>query len=264
VEDVQSRPSCIPMPINRVGIRHILTPLAVECRDGSVQHTVADIDLSVDLPAEFKGTHMSRFIESLQCWTEHSDALDYMAMKNLLLEMKNRLSARRSHVLFRFPYFLKRNAPVSERQAIMPYKCTLEGELDSSDKLVFTLEVIVPVMTVCPCSKAISDEGAHAQRADIRIKVKMNGRIWIEELIDLAEKSGSSPVYTLLKREDEKFVTEHAFANPNFVEDVVRNVAVQLAVLPHAVTYAVEVESYESIHAHNAFAFIEGTCQNVH
>jgi GTP cyclohydrolase I len=233
--------------------------------DGNdTQRTVADIDLSVDLPAEFKGTHMSRFIESIQYWTEHSDALDYAAMRQLLLDMRDRLSACNAHVTFRFPYFMTRPAPSSARPASMPYQCTLTGELDASDNPTFTLDVTVPVMTVCPCSKAISDEGAHSQRADVRMKVKMNGRIWIEELIEIAESAGSSPVYTLLKREDEKFVTEHAFANPMFVEDVVRNVAIRLNQHPLVSSYSVEVESYESIHAHNAFACIEHAGEHVY
>jgi len=254
------------MPINRVGIRGISMPLLVRRRDagedGDSQRTVASIDISVDLPARFKGTHMSRFIESLQFWTEHSDALDYAAMKRLLVDTRDRLQAQRAHVSFRFPYFLYRHAPASDIPAPMRYDCVLTGELADTEGVgarpEFVLKVTVPVMTVCPCSKAISDEGAHSQRADIRMTVRMKGRLWIEELIEIAEASASSPVYTLLKRMDEKYVTEHAFAHPCFVEDVVRNVSVRLNAHPQVADYSVEVESYESIHAHNAFAIIEG------
>ena len=268
MEDVQSGPAGIAIPINRVGIRDVAMPLLVRQRhadaSGEAQRTVAFIDISVDLPAAYKGTHMSRFVEALQYWTDHSDALDYPAMKQLLEDICHRLNARRSHVVFRFPYFLSRPAPASTIPGLMRYACALTGELNASEspdkpaKPRFTLDVTVSVMTVCPCSKAISDEGAHSQRADVHMSVGMTGRIWIEELIEIAESSASSPVYTLLKRQDEKFVTEHAFANPTFVEDVVRNVAAKLKAHPLVSGFCVEVESHESIHPHNAFARIEG------
>ena len=267
MEDVQSGPAGIAIPINRVGIRGITMPLLVRQRDsgtnGTSQRTVASVDISVDLPAEFKGTHMSRFIESLQFWTQHSDALDYEAMRHLLSDTCDRLKAKRAHVVFRFPYFLSKKAPSSGIPSAMHYDCVLTGELSETDGTAgrrpeFTLEVTVPVMTVCPCSKAISDEGAHSQRTYIHMTVRMKRLLWIEDLIEFAEMSASSPVYTLLKRQDEKYVTEHAFAHPTFVEDVVRNVAARLQTHPHVRTFKVEVESHESIHAHNAFACIEG------
>jgi GTP cyclohydrolase I len=214
---------------------------------------VALVELGVDLPAEFKGTHMSRFVEALENFNEE---LSYRSMKNLLEDIKKRLNAREAFLSFRFPYFIRKKAPVSDGSGLMPYECRLTGTL-AKGKPGFTLEVTVPVMTVCPCSKAISDEGAHSQRAEVHIGVHMKGFTWLEEFIEIAEAASSSPVYPVLKREDEKFVTEHAFANPFFVEDVARSVARRLETHPHISWYRVEVESMESIHGHNAFARIE-------
>ena len=252
MEDVQNRPAPYPIPIDRVGVRGLVVPLLVRDRVNGHQHTVARVDVCVDLPAAFKGTHMSRFVEAMENWTED---MDYLAIKRLLETVKERLHARLAHIVFRFPYFIRKRAPSTSSPGLLPYQCVITAELDDK-KMDFTLEVTVPVMTVCPCSKAISDEGAHSQRADVRIAVRMNGLCWIEDLVEIAEASGSSPVYSLLKRADEKFVTEWAFAHPTFVEDVVRNVASRLQVHPHVSAYRVEVESHESIHAHNAFACI--------
>ncbi len=253
MEDVQNSPAPVALPIDRVGVKGLKLPLLVRDRTQGSQHTVAKVDLSVDLPAAFKGTHMSRFVQALSSWNED---LDYAAMKRLLEDVQERLQARRAHIVFRFPYFVQKKAPATACLGILPYECRLTGEL-KEEKLTFLLEVTVPVMTVCPCSKAISREGAHSQRADVRIAVRMRGFCWIEDFIEIAEASGSSPVYSLLKREDEKFVTEDAFSRPTFVEDVVRNVASRLEGHPHVDGFRVEVESYESIHAHNAFACIE-------
>ncbi len=253
MEDVQNSPAPVALPIDRVGVKGLEVPLLVRNRESGHQHSVAKVDVSVDLPSSFKGTHMSRFVAAVENWTEE---LDYNAMKRLLETVKERLQARRAHIAFRFPYFIRKSAPATGERGLLPYQCMLTGELGEG-KPRFTLEVTVPVMTVCPCSKAISDEGAHSQRADVRITVRMNGRCWIEDLVDIAEESGSSPVYSLLKRADEKYVTEWAFAHPTFVEDVVRNVASRLVDHPHVEAFRVEVESHESIHAHNAFACIE-------
>lgn len=255
--DVQNQPAPIPLKINQVGVRNLTLPLVVCDRSQGYQHTVASIDLGVELPSAFKGTHMSRFIEALEGWNEH---LSYQSLKNLLSDIKGRLCARRAYASFAFTYFVKTPSPVIKADSISGYVCRLTGELREGSPLIF-LDLTVPVMSVCPCSKAISSEGAHSQRVDIRLRIEMNGFAWIEEFIDIARKSGSSPVYPLLKREDEKFVTETAFASPYFVEDIVRNVAAALDRHPHVRTYRVEVESYESIHAHNAFAVIESGVQ---
>ena len=246
MEDVQNSPAPVALPIDRVGVKGLKLPLLVRDRAQGTQHTVANVDVSVDLPAAFKGTHMSRFVQALANWTED---LDYAGMKRLLEDVRERLNARRAHIVFHFPYFVQKNAPATACPGILPYECRLTGELPEDGKPSFLLEVTVPVMTVCPCSKAISREGAHSQRADVRMAVRMRGFCWIEDFIEIAEASGSSPVYSLLKREDEKFVTEDAFSRPTFVEDVVRNVASRLADHPHVSGFRVEVESYESIHA---------------
>lgn len=229
MEDVQNSPAPVALPIDRVGVKGLKLPLLVRDRAQGSQHTVAHVDISVDLPAAFKGTHMSRFVQALENWNEQ---LDYAAMKRLLEDVKERLHARRAHIVFRFPYFVQKKAPATACPGILPYECRLTGELAEEGKPVFLLEVTVPVMTVCPCSKAISREGAHSQRAEVRMAVRMRGFCWIEDFIEIAEASGSSPVYSLLKREDEKYVTEDAFSRPTFVEDVVRNVASRLAEHP--------------------------------
>ena len=253
MEDVQRHAPKVPINIDRVGIRGITVPLLVRDRAQGSRQTVARVDLGVDLPASFKGTHMSRFIEALEEW---NDEINYQSVRRLLATVKERLEARRSYVRFCFPYFVHKPAPSSGIKSIISYECRLTGELDEKGQS-FLLEVDVPVMTVCPCSKAISREGAHSQRTMIHLAVRMSGFSWIEEFIEMAEASGSSAVYTLLKREDEKYVTEHAFAQPTFVEDVVRNVAQRLTEHEHVRWFRVEVESMESIHSHNAFACIE-------
>lgn len=253
MEDVQNSPAQVAMPIDRVGVKGLKLPLVVRDRAHGSQHTVATVDIGVDLPAAFKGTHMSRFVEVLEDWSEK---LDYHSMKRLLETVKTRLNAHKAYALFRFPYFVRKNAPATDSSGLVWYECRLTGELGHG-KPSFLLELEVPVMTVCPCSKAISDEGAHSQRAVVRMSVRMTGFNWMEEFIELAEAAGSSPVYTLLKREDEKHVTETAFAHPTFVEDVVRATARRLEEHPHVAWFRVEVESHESIHCHNAFASIE-------
>jgi len=255
MRDVQNSPAEVALPIDRVGVKHLRLPIIVRDLAQGVQHTVARVDLGVDLPAAFKGTHMSRFVEALEHW--HAE-LDYQAFKMLLSDIRNRLQARKAYAVLSFPYFLRRTSPKSGSPGWMSYECTLTGEMEG-ESMTFTLGVEVPVMTVCPCSLAISEQGAHSQRATVRVMARFSGFLWLEDLIDMAEASGSSPVYTLLKREDEKFVTEAAFANPAFVEDVVRCVAQRLDCHPQVNWYRVEVESFESIHAHSAFACIEKT-----
>lgn len=261
MQDVQSGPASVNMAIDRVGVKNLETPLLVKDRVSGTQHTVARVDLGADLPAAFKGTHMSRFVQALEEW---SHGLDYKGVRALLLDVRQRLDARRAYVRFDFPFFLRKEAPVSRSPGLMSYQCHLTGELgdperspSSEDKPRFLLGVDVPVMTVCPCSKAICDEGAHSQRAEVRLRCRFKGLLWLEELIEIAERSGSSQLYSLLKRGDEKYVTEAAFARPAFVEDVVRNAAHALENHPQVSWYAVEVESFESIHNHSAFAGIE-------
>lgn len=253
MRDVQSGPADVALSIDRVGVKHLAVPLTVRDRVKGRQQTVAKVDLSVDLPAEFKGTHMSRFLEALR---DMDTTLDVDSCRNLLLDLRDRLHARSSHLCFRFTYFMEQCAPVTGSPALMDYACHLRGVLDQ-DGVRLVLGVDVPVMTVCPCSKAISKEGAHSQRAMVRIEAECFGMLWLEDLIAIGQESGSSPVYALLKREDEKYVTETAFAAPTFVEDVVRNAASRLANHPKVGGFRVEVESFESIHNHSAYARID-------
>jgi GTP cyclohydrolase IB len=253
MKDVQSFPADVALAIDRVGVKSLRLPLLVRDRSKGRQHTVAQVDISVDLPAEFKGTHMSRFIEVLSGW---SGVLDYTSLKGLLASVQEKLQARRSHLCFRFPYFQEQLSPMSRSSALMDYTSFLSGELEGSD-LTMIVGVEVPVMTVCPCSLAICEEGAHSQRSMVRIQARFEGLLWLEDLIRIAQESASSPVYALLKREDEKHVTEQAFAQPFFVEDVVRNVAKRLLAHELVLWFQVEVESFESIHNHSAYACIE-------
>ena len=260
MKDIQNSPANVLIPIDHVGIKRVQVPLVISDREGGSQHTVAFAELGVELPKDFKGTHMSRFVEILDDFNEH---LGYSSMKNLLVDMKEKLEAERARAVFSFPFFIRKKGPVSGIAALQGYDCQLTGEL-ATERPDFTVLVRVPVMTVCPCSKAISDEGAHSQRAEVRIKARLRGFIWLEDFIDIAEGAASCPTFPLLKREDEKYVTETAFASPCFVEDVVRNVAVKLGKHPQVEWFRVEVESYESIHAHNAFARIEQTNPPAH
>lgn len=258
--DVQKDSPAVPMAIDRVGVRSVRTPLWVLDRANERQHTVALVDLVVDLPSSFKGTHMSRFVDELENW---EGRISYRAVRDLLVRVRERLEARNAEVVFRFPYFIRKKAPVSGAEGLVSYDCVLRGRLGERGEARFALEITVPVMTVCPCSKAISDEGAHSQRSLVRMELLTDGFSWIEDFVEIAERSGSSPIYTTLKREDEKYVTEHAFASPCFVEDVVRNVAKGLLEHRGLVGFRVEVESMESIHNHNAVACIEHNFANL-
>lgn len=267
MKDVQRAPAEVPIAIDRVGIKGFRLPLRLKVRDpgrgpedpasgrtAGRLHTVADADVSVDLPALFKGTHMSRFVEALESWRGE---LDYHGLRELLDDVRRRLEAQNAHLSLRFPYFLKKAAPATGAESLMDYDCSVVGEL-LGGAYRLTLGVDAPVMTVCPCSLAISATGAHGQRAVVRMRCRTAGMVWIEELIEAAEAAGSSPVYALLKREDEKYVTEAAFADPVFVEDVARRVAERLGAHRGVEWFRVEVESEESIHNHGAFAVIEG------
>ncbi len=252
MQDIQNGPADVCMPIDRVGVKNLKIPLLVQDRLKGSQHTIADVDLCVDLPARFKGTHMSRFLEVISSW---SQILNYESFKELLSGIRRKLEAQSAVLRFDFPYFYSRKAPVSGHEFVMDFSSFLCGELTGQD-VKMTLGIEVPVMTVCPCSLAISAQGAHSQRSLVRIKCGFKGLLWLEELIDIASRAGSSPVYPLLKREDEKFVTEYAFSRPAFVEDVVRKAASMLDEHKLIKWYEVEVESFESIHNHSAYAKI--------
>ncbi len=251
MKDVQSGPDHRNMPIEKVGIRNIRYPITVRDKSHETQQTVADVSLSVNLPHTNRGTHMSRFIEVLD---RFKNEVSYQALDLILIEIKKALKAEESHIELSFPYFLKKKAPVSEMQSLMSYQCVIAATHRSH--LEIATRVDVPVHTLCPCSKAIATVSAHNQRGMVAITVGMTRFIWIEDLIQIAEESASSPLYALLKREDEKYVTENAYENPRFVEDVVREVALRLQKLPGLRYHTIEVENFESIHNHNAYAVI--------
>ena len=251
--DTQSERDDRQLPIDRVGVRNLRFPLRIRDRDSAVQHTVATVSLAVDLPHHYKGTHMSRFVEVLHA---HGTELTVATIAGMPQELIKKLHADKAHVEFRFPYFRAKKAPVSGAEGLLDYGVVFEVNADkgSSD---FVLTVEVPVTTLCPCSKAISARGAHNQRGIVTLAVRFDEPVWIEDLIELVETSASAQLYSLLKRPDEKFVTEAAYDNPVFVEDLVRNVAQKVKSHPRITWFRVEAENFESIHNHNAWAMIE-------
>jgi GTP cyclohydrolase I len=242
------------LEIDRVGIKNLRYPIRVFDKREAEQHTVATINMYVALPHKFRGTHMSRFIEILN---KHKDTIALKNMKTVLLDIAERFDAHSAHMELRFPYFIEKQAPASGAHSLMEYECKFACSLSPKKKFEFTLGVSVPVATLCPCSKALVDKGAHNQRARITVLVKFSGFFWIEDLVKIIEDCASTPLYSLLKREDEQFVTQYAYEHPLFVEDVTRNVATKLNERKDVTWYSVEVESYESIHNHDAYAFIE-------
>jgi GTP cyclohydrolase I len=252
MEDIQNSKDFRNIDIDQVGVKGIRYPITVLDKDMGEQQTVAEINMYVNLPRYYKGTHMSRFVEILN---EHARRISLQNFSEILEEMKKRLNAESAHMEITFPYFINKSAPVTGIEGLMEYKCTFKGSLNSGSDLV--IMICVPISTLCPCSKEISDYGAHNQRGEVRLQVRFKKFVWIEDLIKLVEESASIDVYSVLKREDEKFVTETAFNNPMFVEDVVRDIAVKLNNDSNITWFSVESENHESIHNHNAYAYIE-------
>ena len=253
IEDVQGRADTRRIPIDKVGVKDIFHPVRVKDRSGGEQHTIANFNMYVYLPHNFKGTHMSRFVEILHL---HERELSVDSFRGMLKEMVERLDAETGHIEMAFPYFVMKKAPVSGVQSLLDYRTTLIGEVRDGT-LSTWLKVVVPVTSLCPCSKRISDYGAHNQRSHVTITARIKGHVWIEELIEVAEREASCEVYGILKRPDEKYVTERAYDNPRFVEDLVRGVAARLAADGRFSAYTVEAENFESIHNHSAYAMIE-------
>ncbi|MEO8157018.1 MAG: GTP cyclohydrolase FolE2 [Betaproteobacteria bacterium] len=253
IPDVQGSADTRRLAIDKVGIKAIRHPVRVADRDGGVQHTIATFNMYVGLPHNFKGTHMSRFVEILN---SHEREISVESFENMLRDMVKRLEAEFGRVEMTFPYFINKAAPVSGVQSLMDYEVTFTGEI-SQRGYAFTMKVVVPVTSLCPCSKRISEYGAHNQRSHVTITAHTNAHIWIEELVRIAEQEASCELYGLLKRPDEKYVTERAYDNPKFVEDLVRDVATALNQEPRIDGYVVESENFESIHNHSAYALIE-------
>ena len=254
IPDIQSQVDLRDLAIDAVGVKGVRYPLTIRSA-GVTRLTVASLTMTVGLSAASKGTHMSRFIELLEASTA---PLDQAGFATTVAAMLQRLEARTGSIEMRFPYFVKKTAPVSNVSSLLDVDVCWRGEVDDDGRYVFTMRVLVPATSLCPCSREISDYGAHNQRSHIMIEAELAGEMAIEELIAIAEKSASCEVYGLLKRPDEKYVTERAYDNPKFVEDLVRDVALALNREPRVRTYVVEAENFESIHNHSAFARIVG------
>lgn len=254
LKDIQNLKDTRGIAIQKVGIKDVEIPLVIQRKNDSNQIVSAKARMSVSLPQSFKGTHMSRFMEVLDEWRA-KDLLG-VDIKGILKDIQKKLDAQSAHIRFTFKYFMKKEAPVSKAQSVMGYECSFEGNIEDED-YEFLLGVKVPVTTLCPCSKEISNYSAHNQRAIIKIIVGYDEKdnIWLEDLIKLAESCGSCELYPILKREDEKFVTEKAYDNPKFVEDVIRDVILQLKANKIIKYFEVECEAFESIHNHSAWAY---------
>ena len=253
IADVQNSADTRQIAIDKVGIKDIRHPVRVKDRTEGEQHTIACFNMYVNLPHNFKGTHMSRFVEILNL---HEREISVQSFRVMLSEMTERLEAEAGHIEMSFPYFINKTAPVSGVQSLLDYEVCFIGEI-RNNKPQMKIKVVVPVTSLCPCSKKISDRGAHNQRSHVTVTATTKDFIWIEELIELVETQASCELYGLLKRPDEKYVTERAYDNPKFVEDMVRDIAARLNQDERVSAYVVESENFESIHNHSAYALIE-------
>lgn len=253
MNDVQKETAEHEIDLDKVGVKDVKYPIVVLDKENEIQHTVATISMYVDLPRHFRGTHMSRFIEILD---RHRGRMTLDNIDPILTEMREKLDARSAHLEIAFPYFIEKTAPVSGQKSIMVYDCKLVASQGSGTDDELIVEVNVPVMSLCPCSREISDRGAHNQRSIVTVRVETESFVWIEDIIEIVEASASSDVYTLLKREDEKYITEKSYDNPKFAEDLVRQIAVELENMSEITWFSVETENYESIHNHSAYAAV--------
>ncbi|NWF57447.1 MAG: GTP cyclohydrolase I FolE2 [Syntrophaceae bacterium] len=251
--DMQSQRDHRRVEINKVGVKNIEYPITVLDKKNRFQHTVGKVNMYVNLPHHFKGTHMSRFVEILN---EYRGTINIKAISTILDKMKEKLNAESAYLDVEFPYFIEKRAPVSGAKSLLGYTCRFFASLNNGrHKLI--VGITVPVTTVCPCSREISEKGAHNQRSLVSVQVTFRKFFWIEDLIRIVENSASAAVFSLLKRGDEKFLTEKAYDNPMFVEDVVRSIALRLSAHKNITWFSVESENLESIHNHNAYACVE-------
>jgi GTP cyclohydrolase I len=251
--DVQSYHDNRNIPLKKVGVKNLHYPVTVLDKVNKTQHTTARVDLLADLPHHFKGTHMSRFIEIFNAHYRDISMPNFLSM---LETIREKLEAETAYGEVTFPYFIEKAAPVSGLKSMMDYTCQYIGEV-SGEYRHFIVGIQVPVQTLCPCSKEMSERGAHNQRGLVKVKVQLGPFFWIEDIIELIESSASSGLYTLLKRDDERYITEYAYDHPVFVEDLVREVALRIEELNHFPWFSVEAENRESIHNHDAFAYTE-------
>lgn len=250
--DVQGSSDARQVPIDKVGVKDITYPIKLKTRDGGEQHTVANVNMYVSLPHHQKGTHMSRFLEVLN---EHAQEIDPSDIMSICHDIKERLNAEDAHLELSFTYFINKKAPVTESAGLMDYEVTFECTSNCADD--FIMGIKAPATSLCPCSKTISEYGAHNQRCVIESRVRFKGMLWIEDLVEIIEQAASAQVYSVLKRPDEKFVTEYAYDHPKFVEDIVRDLALAMEDEERITWYAINSENFESIHNHNAYAYIE-------
>jgi GTP cyclohydrolase I len=253
MHDKQNERDTRELRIDKVGVRDLRFPIQIRDKAHSFQNTIATLGMFVDLPKEFKGTHMSRFIEVLNA---HGNIVHVENITDILHAMQKKLNAATAHLEMEFPFFLSKKSPVTRMEGLMDYTARFDATACGKD-IDFVLTVKVGVTTLCPCSKAISEHGAHNQRGLCTVQIRSRKAVWIEDLIAMVESSASSELYSLLKRRDEKAVTERAYENPVFVEDLVRNVVLKLNAHRDVTWYKVEAENFESIHNHNAYACIE-------
>ncbi|GHT81152.1 GTP cyclohydrolase FolE2 [Betaproteobacteria bacterium] len=254
IPDIQNSPDSRRIAINQVGIKGIRHPVCITDKSVGVQHTIATFSMYVGLPHNFKGTHMSRFVDILN---REARNLSVESFEPMLREMVERLEAKSGRLEMNFPYFISKTAPVSGVKSLMDYDVSFIGTLDEAARHEFSIRVIVPVTSLCPCSREISAYGAHNQRSHVTVTATTNDHVWIEEIVQWVEAQASCEVYGLLKRPDEKYVTERAYDNPKFVEDMVRDIASVLNAEPRIDAYIAESENFESIHNHSAYALIE-------
>ena len=254
MKDVQNELDKRNIPIDKVGIKNLRYPIAIRDRIGGLQNTIASINMYVDLPPENKGTHMSRFVEILHIL---SSEISFKKISTVLKEIKKSLGSSSAHIDISFPYFIEKKAPVSSSTGFMDYNCRFIGSINSNDIIDLILEVSVPISSVCPCSKEISNYGAHNQRGKAKLQTRFKKIIWIEDMIELVESCASCEIYSVLKRIDEKHVTELGYTNPKFVEDLVRDIAKRVNDDDNITWFSVSAENFESIHNHNAYAYIE-------
>ena len=260
LKDIQSSHDDRNIEIKKVGIKKLRYPISVMDKMNGIQHTIADASLFVNLPAHLRGTHMSRFVEVFHDYSSNITMKEFMRM---LETIRERLDADHSYGKIKFPYFIEKAAPATSSKSYMMYTCTFSGFTSAEEeKNKFYVSAKVPIQTVCPCSKEISKHGAHNQRGKVKVTLQIGSFFWIEDLIAIMEEAASISLYSLLKRPDEKYVTEHGYENPKFVEDVVRDICYLVPSLGDFPYCLIQAENYESIHSHNAFAACEGHCKN--
>ena len=253
MKDIQNQRDYRNIPIDQVGIKNLRYPITVLDKAKNYQNTVASVNMYVDLPHKYKGTHMSRFVEMLHILRPE---VSLKKFSEILENMKAHLNAASAHIEITFPYFIEKKAPISNLPGLMDYTCRIIGSSNHDDKIDIISEVIVPISSVCPCSKEISDEGAHNQRGEVQLKTRFKKFIWLEDMIELVESCASCEVFSVLKRVDEKEVTERGYANPKFVEDIVRDIAALLNKDSNITWFSLSAENFESIHNHSAYAHI--------